>query len=295
MKTSKLTTRFAIALLAGTIVLALAATAIFNTAGAATGPAFAAPRSAPPPATSNSHQAPAPTAPTLAPPTTAALPPPNLAAEIKSDEIAWKAVERIDAKLANTVVFLTVFVAFIALVLGLYEFFKLNELEKLRTESEAKLQILFDRQFETANKEYEKRLSEKLLNHIHHQTHRLADDQIKLSTVAHRIMLCFVQNDLEADINAPMRIAHMHACMDLQRSLGQLRASNDESNLTGLSHLATLSGRISAMTAGQILNYLLLVRRAKILCSWTNQGLCADIVGRLEQVTGLSADDPAFL
>jgi hypothetical protein len=223
-----------------------------------------------------------------------AAPPPTPPAPPPVEDPTWKAVERIDAKLANAQVFMTVFIGVIALLLGLYEFFKVREIENIRQELEGKLEGLFHSQFKVSGREYENRLARLLIEKVDRRAVELADEQIQLAAVGHRAIISYVSNDLGFSGNEPLTADRMRLYLELERALIQLGATSDDDNMIALTLLQSLTHSVSQMTAGMILHYLVLVRRAQVLRSWDNQALCSSIIRKLEQMTGLSADDPAF-
>jgi hypothetical protein len=204
---------------------------------------------------------------------------------------AWQAVERIDAKVANTLMLMTFFVAIIVVLLGLYEFFKLRELNEIELKIDKTVSLQVDKQFIEINKQYEKKLTGKLLGKIRMMTADIADDHLQLAAIGHRVLLSYVINDLPSKPSGTMSIESMRRYIELDRALTDLRIATDVDNLTGLSLLYSTSKNVGPTTAIALIQYLSEVRRMKLLSSWANQDLCDTIVGELEKETGVSAKD----
>lgn len=203
--------------------------------------------------------------------------------------MAWQAVERIDAKIANTLVWMTFFVTLIVVLLGLYEFVKVRELDELEKKMEKMVATSVEVQFTGFKKDYEKKLAAEHLSAIREMTADAADDQLQLAASGHRVLLSYVINDLPGKAADMISVKSMRCYIELQRALANLRIAADQDNLAGLTTILRNSETVGPSTSTFLLQYLSEVRRMRLLSNWTNQVLCDTIIGALEKRTGISS------
>jgi hypothetical protein len=205
-------------------------------------------------------------------------------------DTAWQAVERIDAKIANTLIWITVFITLIVVLLGLYEFVKLRELDEIEKKMEKMVTTQVERQFFGFKKDYEKQLAVEHLSAIRQMTAEVADDQLQLAATGHRVLLSYVINDLPGRATDMISVKSMRCYIEIQRALANLRIAADQDNLAGLTTLLSTSETVGPSTSAALLQYLFEVRRMRLLSNWTNQALCDKIISGLEKRTGISSE-----
>lgn len=209
--------------------------------------------------------------------------------EATESDKAWQAVERIDAKLANTLVWMTLVVTLIVVLLGTYEIVKLRELDEVESKMEKMVDIQVERQVAKFKRDYEKQLAAQHLSEIREMTADVAEDQLQLAATGHRVLLSFVINDLPSKATGTISVKSLRCYIELQRALANLRIAAEQDNLAGLTALLSTAETVGPSTAFALLQYLTEVRRMRLLSNWTNYALCDRIISGLETRTGISA------
>ena len=205
--------------------------------------------------------------------------------------LAWQTLSRIDAKIANSITLVTLFVGIIAVLLGLYEYFKLREVERIRADIRTDLRSLFSDEFADLNAAFEQQLSAKLLSRLDTKISTANNSGQHLAAVNRNILLFYVINDLAPSPDTPLTVRHVHACLEIQRALGQITALSEEEKLTGLTVIDSKSANIGRITSLALLEYLANVRQMNLIRGFVNQDLCNRIIERLEVKTGLSSEE----
>lgn len=168
---------------------------------------------------------------------------------------AWRAVERIDNKLANAVIFLTVFAALIPLFIAIYEFLKVKELEEIKSRIPEFVSQEVNRCFDSLEKRYLTEVSKMLHSRIENETETaikfLHDDDVQVG----RAMIAFLNNEMSPEEDA-VKVGEIIRLFEFQRQLRNLASEIDADVRHALTYFHGLAPTLSKSTAFEVMDHL---------------------------------------
>lgn len=185
------------------------------------------------------------------------------AAPASEQELIWRLVERMDTKLANAVVFLTVFAALLPILVAVYESHKLRELEEIREKLPERVRTEVKERLVLIARDVEKQHMAEITRMMHD---RVESDTSRAMTFLHeddaqagRVLLAYLNSELNRD--RPVTPGELVSLFQLQRSLRDLTSNIENDVRTALTHIRELSREITMTTAVEMLGYLFLAER----------------------------------
>lgn len=223
----------------------------------------------------------------------------------EATESNWKSLERIDDKMANAIIVMTVFVTFLALLAGFYEFFKLREVEKLRgdfdkhmaevaRQHEKSMETKFVERFSSMFEAYKLDLNHRLLTYLNEKTSSLSQRHLRRSNVFHRVLLCYAYNELTENDTDALLSAHVAAFIEFQRALVQILSGQADDVATGLNYIRGIADNatLSDATATQLIPFLMLVKDDLVMQHFSVAQSWNELVYTLETKINIKRDDP---
>lgn len=202
----------------------------------------------------------------------------NSGSNVASSDAAWKAVERIDAKIANAVVILTVVAGLFPIAIGLYEYLKLRELEDIRRQLPADIELRVEREISKVKRSYRADISrligEKVELEAIATVQMLRDDDLQ----AGRALTAYLKNEV-SDVSASTLLE----IFQFQRMMRDLVSESEPEVRISLTFFQGLCGRISFATAGEVYSYLHLLDSQNKLISHDTRAHWKIIVKEFEQ------------
>lgn len=207
-------------------------------------------------------------------------------ASIYSDP--WRAVERIDAKIANSIVFLTIIAGLFPIAFVAVEYFRYNEYKKLKETLGTEINLEVERRLSSYLKDNGAILIQSISKEIEIIVDLQSANVQKLDSVYGRVMRTYLSNELSEQASKYITSIQLRQLFELQRSLIHLRSENDLDVQIGLSHFSSLMTDASSMTATYMLEYLYEIEEQRKIRSWSNRGLWKTVVEKLEADTGVT-------
>ena len=199
---------------------------------------------------------------------------------------AWRAVERIDYKLANSVVFLTVFAALIPLFIGVYEFLKVKEIEELRVRVPELVAAEVAKSFGDLERKFSGEIARSLHDRVESETavaiKFLHDDDVQIG----RAMTAYLNNELSGPDNC-IRTDELIRLFEFQRQLRNLASEVEADVRDSLTYFFSLANVVSKSTSFQIVACLELVELHGGIVSLDARRHWSNVLKRYEQVHGI--------
>lgn len=206
-------------------------------------------------------------------------------------EAAWKAMERFDQKIANTLIFLTVFTAFVPALVVVFEHFKMREIEEFRKDMPVQINRIVRDQLDSERGKHEKMLIGVLSGNIEGITSRQFSAHGLEYVLGWDALLAFLKNEIDGhgkDVLSPQELTRF---VEIQRVKQQLIDGGDEDIQAGLSHLVDQLKTCTKITAAQWLRFLVALEANGRIGTWDNRALWGVLVNMLEKKSQLERTD----
>ncbi|GFE67319.1 hypothetical protein [Litoreibacter roseus] len=192
----------------------------------------------------------------------------------QAQDAAWKAVERIDSKIANAIVFLTVFAALLPIVVALYEASKLRELQKIKDDQKDIIRKEINETLTGMQKDLEEQHLQQVSQMIHSSVSNASDRLYRFldedDAQSGRILAAYLNNDVGGD-DALISNSELASVFHLQRTLRNLAGADQDNVHASLVHLKELLPRLAFSTAIEIYRFLWLVERQGKIITLSNR------------------------
>lgn len=218
---------------------------------------------------------------------------------------AWKAVERIDNKIANAIVLLTVFAALLPIVAALYGQSKLHELERIKegqkeniqkevgeniqrikeeqkkvieNEVREKLKYLYEKSEEN----YSQQVNKMIHNSVSNASDRLYNFLDEYDSRSSRIIVAYLNNDIGGDDGA-ISSSELASVFHLQRDLRNLAGADQDNIYASLVYLEEILPRLALITAVEVYEYLLMIERQGKIITLNNREIWAELLNSIQE------------
>ena len=192
----------------------------------------------------------------------------------------WEAVARIDNKIANLLIFLTIFAALIPVLVAVFEYFKLKEIEEFRESVPGRIRDEVDRQMHKMAGEFERSYSNVVNQSINEAAGRtlqlLKEDDI----AAQQVLLSYLNG---SDGGQSVQMKNLFQLFELQKSFAGMQSGDDRGVQAALQHLGEFANSDGAgyVASVHLLEYLKLLQGQHTAMSLSNRRLldqlCDDI------------------
>lgn len=196
----------------------------------------------------------------------------------------WQAVARIDAKIANTLIFLTVVAALIPVLVAIFEYFKIKEIEDFRKEVPIRISEEVEKQIHASSLKFERQYSQMLSRRIDETAsvalQLLQDDDI----AAQQILLSFLNR---SSSDEPVQMKHLSQLFELQKSFVGMRSEDDGAIQASLQHLEEFAKTAGFTASVHLLEYLKLLEHQRKIMSLPNRRLAGRICDDIRKRHGI--------
>jgi len=192
----------------------------------------------------------------------------------QAQDAAWKAVERIDSKIANAIVFLTIFAALLPIVVAFYEASKLRELQKIKDDQQDIIKKEVKEILRGMQTDLEKQHLQQVSRMIHSSVSNVSDRLYRFldedDAQSGRILAAYLNNDVGGD-DELISNSELASVFHLQRTLRNLAGADQDNVHVSLVHLKELMPRLTFSTAIEIYRFLWLVERQGKIVTLSNR------------------------